>query len=114
MAVREIVARVLQEVVPVRAEVVVDDIENHAEAARVRRIDEPREAVGASVAARRREEVDAVVAPVSVSGELGDRHQLDRRYPELAQVVELADQRVERALRRVRPDVHLVDHEAAR
>ena len=82
------------------AEVVVDDVEDHAEPRGVRRVDEPREAVGAAVGRMRREGVEPVVAPAAVPREGRDRHQLDRRHAELAQRRQVLDRAVEGARRR--------------
>ena len=68
------------------AEVVVDDVQDHAEAFAVRGVDEPREPVRTAVRRMRRERVDAVVAPVAVAREGRDGHQLDRGDAELAQL----------------------------
>ena len=112
VAIRDVVWRELQQVVPVRPEMVVDDVEDDAESAHVCRIYEAAESLRPAVVARWRKQVDAVVAPISLAGELGDRHQLDRIDAEFLQRVELADQRVEGALGRAAADVTLVDHES--
>jgi hypothetical protein len=90
--------------------VVVDDVEQHHQAACVRRIDEGLQLVGRPVARRGRERQHAVVAPVARAGERGDRHQLDRRDTERGEIVESGDGRAERPFRRERADVQLVDH----
>ena len=79
VAVRRVVARELLEEVAVGSEMVVDDVEDDADASRVRGVYESPESVRAAVYVRRREQVHAVVAPVAPAGELGDGHQLDRR-----------------------------------
>ena len=53
---------------------------------RVRGIDEASEPFGAAVGAVRRGQVDAVVAPAALAGEVGDRHQLDRVDAELREL----------------------------
>ena len=68
------------------ADVVVDDVEDHAEPLAVRCVDEMRKALGGAVCGMRREGVEAVVAPVAVAGKRGDGHQLDRRDAELPQL----------------------------
>ncbi len=88
---------------------VVDDVEDHRQPARVGRSHQPAQAIGAAVGARRREQADAVVAPAAIAGEVGDRHQLDRRHAQGAQVVQPLDQRVERPRVRRRADMQLVD-----
>jgi hypothetical protein len=60
------------------ADVVVDDVEEHAEALPVRGRDEARQTVRAAVDGVRRVGVDAVVAPVAVPGEGRHGHELDR------------------------------------
>ena len=63
VAIGEIVRRELGQVVAVGPEMVVDDVENDAEAERMGAIDERAKIVGRAVEARRRIEIDAVVAP---------------------------------------------------
>ena len=43
------------------------------------RVDEAAEVVGRAVEVRRREQIDAVVAPAETPLELGDRHHFDHR-----------------------------------
>jgi hypothetical protein len=90
---------------------VVDDVEDHGKAARVGRVDEPPEIVGRAVVVRRREQIDAVVTPVARAGSFGHRHQLDRGDAERREVVEPRFDTGERARRRERADVQLVDDE---
>ena len=71
--------RVGGEIVPVRAEVIVDDVEEDHEAEAVRGIDEGLQLVRRAVAAGGRERQHAVVAPVARAGKFVDRHQLDGR-----------------------------------
>ncbi len=107
------------EVGPERAEVVadadmvVDHVEQHAEAPAVARVHEPLQPVRAAVGLVHRPQVDAVITPAPATREAGHRHQLDHVHAQLAEVVETADGGVERALRGERADVHLVDHRTA-
>ena len=91
------------------AEVVVDDVEDHGEAERVRAVDEPPQVVRRAVVVGGRVEVHAVVAPVVAAGALGERHHLDRRDPDVGEVGQGARGRLPRALGRERPDVQLVE-----
>ena len=70
---------------------VVDDVEDHADAQRVGAVDEPAEVVRRAVQARRREEVDAVVPPAEPPGELADGHDLEAVDAELGERRQLAD-----------------------
>ena len=85
MRVIEVKAAVSAEVIAVRAEVIVDDIEHHGDALLVRRIHERAQVVRRPVASCGRVEAHAVVAPVSLAGEIGDRHDLDRIHAEFRQ-----------------------------
>jgi hypothetical protein len=91
--------------------VVVDDVEDHGQPARVRGVDEALQRGGAAVGVMRRGDVDAVVAPAALARSLGHRHQLDRVDAESCEARELLDRSVERARRRERAHVQLVDHE---
>ena len=80
-----------------RADVVVDDVEDHAEPGAVGGVDEAGQRVGAAVRVLHGRPEHAVVAPVAVAGELVERHQLDVGDAEHGQAVELTDGGVERA-----------------
>ncbi len=77
------------EVVPVRAEMIVDDVEDHHQAALMGGIDEPLQAFRAAIGAVRRIKQHAVIAPAAFAGELRDGHQLDGGDAEIDQMVEL-------------------------
>ncbi len=65
------------QVVAVRAEVVVDHVQNHHQAKTVSGVDQVLELVGRAVGGLRSVMQNAVVAPVAVTGELCNWHQFD-------------------------------------
>src|SRR5439155_22736584 len=69
----EVTAREFAEVTAVGTEVVVDDVEDHADVQRVRRVDEGADVGGTSVEPRRRPEIDAVLSPAMPDGEVVHR-----------------------------------------
>ena len=85
----------LGQVVPLGAEVVVDDVEDHGQPRLVAGVDEAAEAGRPAVGGVDGVEVDPVVAPAPRPGEGGHRHDLDRVDPEAGQVAEPPDGRVE-------------------
>ena len=93
------------------ADVVVDDVQQHGEAFRMRCVDETREPVGTAVRAMRGGQVEAVVPPATLAGEGRHGHQLDRSHAERTQASQTRDHGVERSLVRERADVELVDDE---
>ena len=95
------------------ADVVVDDVEQHGQALAVRGVDELLQPVRPAVGGLRGGDVDAVVAPAVAARELADRHHLDRRDAELAQLAQVRDRGLERALGREGADVQLVEDELA-
>ena len=113
VAVRE-VGTESRQVVPLRAEVVVDHVEQNRESGAVRGIHQPLEPVRAAVRALHRVERHAVVPPVAAAGELGHRHDLHRRHAELAERGKALDDPVERARGSEGPHVQLVDDEIGR
>ena len=83
------------QVVTARSEVVVHDIEQHADPSRVRRIDETLEPVRSAIGLVHRVEQHTVVSPASCAIEGVDRHELDQIDTEIDQVVEVRDGAVE-------------------
>ena len=106
----EKVGRVEPQIVPVRAEVIVDDVEQNRDAAPMRGLDEGLEPLRAPVGRVGRIEADAVVAPAAAAAEVGDRHQLDRGHAEGGQVIELFGRGVERPLGRERADMQFIEN----
>ena len=68
-------------------------------------VDKRAEIVGTAVGARRGEQRHAVVAPVALSGKIGERHQLDGGDPEVAQIRQLAGRGLKRAFGSKGPDM---------
>jgi hypothetical protein len=97
------------EVIPLRTDVVVHDVEHHREPLGVCCVHESLEPIRSAVRALDRVQVDAVVAPVAPPRELGHRHDLDRRHAELAEPGQIGDRRVERTLVGEGAYVQLVD-----
>src|SRR5215475_3275378 len=60
---RKVRERKLSEIVSIGTQMVVDDIEDHAEAEAVRTIDEPTQIIGRAVQVSWREQIDAVISP---------------------------------------------------
>ena len=103
----------LGQVVSLGAEMVVDDIEEHRQAARVAGVHETPEPARSAVGRLRRPEVHAVVTPVARAGKLGDRHQLHCGDAELDETGEVRNDRLEGAGRSERAHVQLVENEVA-
>ncbi len=101
----------LAEVSALRAEVVVDDVEEHGEPRAVARGHEFLQAARPAVARLHGIGIDAVVAPAALPGELRDRHELDRGDAQLAQLAEPPLRRRKGAALREGADVQLVEHE---
>ena len=110
MPVGEKVLRVGMQVVPLRPEVVVDDVQKDHETAGVGCVDQPFEVLRAAVAGVRREGQHAVIAPVAGAREVGERHQLDGRDAEIDEMVQLLPHAVVGAGRREAADVELVEN----
>src|SRR6266498_1370347 len=83
--------RIAVEVVTLRAEMVVDDVEENHEPARMRFVDQRPQIVGPTIGAVGRIEQDAVITPISAACKIGNRHQLDCGYSGLNEVIELVD-----------------------
>src|ERR1700691_3196919 len=96
-------------VVPLRTQVIVNDVENDAEAVPVRRIDEALHRVGSAVRMMRCEQIDAVVAPSARTRKLAHRHHLDMSHAEITQVAKPLDGGVKRPRVRERANVAFVN-----
>jgi hypothetical protein len=110
----EIRSEPIQRLDPRGADVVVDDVEDHLQAMLVRGGDELGKTGGSAVGGVRCRDVHAVISPAVVPGKLGHRHHLDRGHADLRKLCQMCGRRLERALGRERPDMHLIDHELCR
>src|SRR5262249_27654114 len=108
---RDIVAkhvwRVARQIVSIRAEVVVDDVEEHHQIELMRGVDELLEIVWRAIGCIGGKGQNAVVAPIAPAGKIVDRHELDRRDPETGQAWQCAAYAVKAAHRAA---VHFVKH----
>ncbi len=111
VALGEEMLRVDVEVVPLRPEMVVDDVEEHGEVARMTGVDEALQILGPAVAAVGREDQHAVIAPIPLAGKIRYRHQLDGGDAEAHQVVEVTLDAGEIAARGEGAGMELVEHD---
>ena len=95
------------QIVPVRAEMVVHDVEHHHQPEPVRGVDQRLQLVRRAVRGIRRVRQHAVIAPVVPPRKIGDRHEFDRRDAELLERLEPGRDAGEAAHR---ARVQLVDH----
>jgi hypothetical protein len=98
------------QVIPLGAEMVVDNVEDDHQAARMRRVHQRLHVVWLPVASIRRVGQHPIVAPVPAARKLGDGHELYCRDAERDEVVEPADRGAESAFRREGPKMQFVDH----
>ena len=94
--------------------VVMDDIRQHDHAAVVGGAHESLEGVGPAIVAFHREKVGGIISPAQPAGELVDRHQLNARHAQLAQMVESLDGGIECGRRRAagkRAHMQLIEHQ---
>jgi len=101
-----------RQVVAVRTEVVVDDVQDHHQPERVRGIDKTLQVVRTAVRRVGRKRQHAVVPPVARAGEVGHRHQLDDGDAECLQLAQSRRGRRERALGGEGSDMQFVDNGA--
>src|SRR5207248_642135 len=83
VAVGEIILGKNSQIISVRTEVIVNDIENQTEARGVCLVRKAAEIIRVAVEARRREDIDAIVTPPKFPGELRDRHDFEHRDAEI-------------------------------
>jgi hypothetical protein len=106
----EVRLRVFGEIVPVRADVVVHDVQNHADTFVVRPIHESAKVVRRSIHMERSEQIDPVIAPAKSPGEFGDRHDLEDCDSESRELGDMFGGARPVAVQCECPDVHLVHH----
>ncbi len=80
------IGRVGSQVISVRSEMIVDDIQEDHQTQAVGGIDQAFQVLRRAVGGVRRIRQDAVITPIARPGEIGDRHQLDRRHPEFGKL----------------------------
>src|SRR5712692_2215426 len=78
----------IPQIVSLRTEVVVDDVETDGQPQLVSVVDEPLQRSRSTVSLMDRIRQNAVVTPVPVAREGLQRHQLDTRHPQLREVIE--------------------------
>ena len=110
MSVAGVGRRKLFEKIAGQSEMVVNHVQQHPDADRVRLIDESPQVVGRAVQPRRSIEIDSIISPPIAAGKIGDGHHLHQRDAGLGQLAKLLVRRVPRSLGRERADVHFVDH----
>src|SRR5580658_8328723 len=82
----KILRSVLRDVVPVRAQMIVDHIQDYAHSERMRSIHEAAKVVGQSIQMCRCEQLHAIVAPAEAPWKLGDGHQFENSNPSFGQL----------------------------
>ena len=75
------------------SQVVVNNVENNGQTARVAGVNQMLEIIRLTVSMMRRIKVDAIIAPTAASGKFGNRHQFDMRGAEPGQMIEFFDRR---------------------
>ena len=102
--------RVLAEVIPLRAEMVVDHVEQHHQAAGMGGGHQALQVLRRAVGGIGRVRQHAVVAPIAPAGTIGERQKLDRGNAEPREVIEAPDGGIESPFGGKSADMQLVDH----
>ena len=87
--------RVGVKIVPIRSEVIVDDVEEDHQTALMRGVDQLLQPFGPAIGHVRRIEQNAVIAPAARAGELSDGTKLDRRHARRREMIETTTHAVE-------------------
>ena len=106
----EIVLRERSQHAASRTDMIVDDVKDDSDANPVSVVDKRSEIVRRAIEPRRREPVDAVIAPAEPPNEIVNRHHFDDGDAEVLKERELISGRPPCALRSESADVHLVEH----
>ena len=105
----EVGARKCTQIISIRSEVVIDDIEDNGDSMLVRGIDKRAHVVRCAVEPGRSEKVDAIVAPAEAAREVGDRHHLNHGDAGFGKLREFAPCALPVSLFGKCTDVHFVD-----
>jgi hypothetical protein len=106
---------VITEIVSLRSQMVVNDVEKDGQAVPVAGISEILQPVRSAITVLRGVKRNAIIPPVPFPGELRHGHQLDGRYPEiLFEIVKKGDDPFERSFLRERPGVDLIENDLSR
>src|SRR5208283_597361 len=107
--VREIGSKI-SEVVSLRPQMVVDNIQNNGQSFPMARINESLQPIGPPVCILNRKRVSPVVAPVAASRKLPRRHKFNGSYAKLRKFVQMTGHGIESPLRCKGAGVELIDH----
>ena len=99
------------EIVSVRAEMVVDDVEDDGDPESMGAVDEAAKIHRSAVEPGRREEVDAVISPAEPAGEFRHGHNFEAGDTELGESRQLTRSGFPASVRGEGADMHLVDDE---
>src|SRR5690625_3572944 len=102
--------RVEPQIIPVRAEMVVDDIQKDHQPARMSGVDQALQPLRPAIGDMRRIEQHTIIAPAAHAGKLRDGTKLDRGDAKIGEMVEARLHTVECALGRESADMKLVKH----
>ena len=102
--------RIAAEIIPLGAEMVIDDVEKHHQPAQMRLVDQRLEIVGPAIGAVGRVPQHAVIAPVARAGEIRQRHQFQRGDAGLCEMIEPVDHGAIGAFLGEGADMGLEDH----
>lgn len=111
MPIREVGLAKLAQVVAVRPEMVIHHIEQNGQTTVMGGVYQAAQAFWPTIDAGWSEEAYTIVAPVTVAGKIGHRHQLNRRHAQGTQVIQALDQGVKRAGGGCRTNVGFIDHQ---
>src|SRR5258708_10634543 len=110
VAVCEIVASVLCQVVPIWTKVVVNHIEDHPKTNLMGPINKVTEILWPTVKPSGSKQVNAIVAPTKATGEIRQRHNLQNRDATVSQFGQFSLSGVPSSFFRERANVHFVEH----
>src|SRR5262249_7845688 len=102
------IRRKLRQVIPFRADVVVDDVENDSDAALVTCIHKLLQAARPAIGILYGKWINTVISPIARARELSKRHQLNRRDSNVGQFVEVRDDALERSFGAERSDMQFI------
>jgi len=98
------------EIISRRTQMIIDDVQNDAQSARVAGIHQFFQIVRRTIGMMRREQIHAVIAPAVIAGEFHHRHQFHVRHAKRDEMIQFFNRGKKSSRRRERAEMDFINH----